>query len=151
MQVPAFLAVLALSFYPCALHAQSTNASLTGRVTDPSKAGVPEARITAINTGTNFQYDTATNSAGEYSLANLPPGTYQIEVEKSGFKKLVRPDMTLHVQDALAIDFEMAVGSVSDTVTVPAGAPLVNTTSATVSTVVDQTFVENSQLQQSES
>lgn len=67
---------------------------------------------------------------------------YRIEVEKSGFKKLIRPDVILHVQDALAIDFEMAVGSLSDTVRVEAGAPLVNT-SGTVSTVVDQTFVEN--------
>jgi hypothetical protein len=48
-------------------------------------------------------------------------------VEKSGFKKLIRPDVILHVQDALAIDFEMAVGSVSDSITVQAGAPLVNT------------------------
>jgi Carboxypeptidase regulatory-like domain/TonB dependent receptor len=143
MQVPAFLAVLALSFYPCALHAQSTNASLTGRVTDPSKAGVPEARITAINTGTNFQYDTASNSSGEYFLANLPPGSYRIEVEKSGFKKLVRPDVTLHVQDALAIDFELPIGSAVETVVVQAGTPLVNTSDATVSTVVDQNFVEN--------
>ena len=90
MQVPAFLAVLALFFYPCMLRAQSTNASLTGRVTDPSKAAIAEARISAINTGTNFQYDTASNSSGEYTLANLPPGTYRIEVEKTGFKKLVR-------------------------------------------------------------
>jgi hypothetical protein len=108
-------------FYPCVLRAQSTNASLTGRVTDPSKAAIADARITAINTGTNIQNYTASNSPGEYFLANLPPGSYRIEVEKSGFKKLVRPDVILHVQDALAIDFEMAVGSVSDTVTVQAG------------------------------
>src|ERR1700756_5430139 len=143
MQVPTFLAVLALSFYPWALHAQSTNASLTGRVTDPSKATIAEAKVAAVNTGTNFRYESTTNTAGEYALANLLPGTYRIEVEKSGFKKLIRPEVILHVQDTLAIDFEMAVGSVSDTVTVQAGAPLVNTTSATVSAVVDQTFVEN--------
>jgi hypothetical protein len=125
MQVPAFLVVLALSLSLCVLRAQSTNASLTGRITDPSRTAIAEARITAISTGTNFQYDTASNSSGEYFLANLPPGSYRIEVEKSGFKKLVRPDVTLHVQDALAIDFEMVVGSVSDSITVQAGAPLV--------------------------
>jgi len=126
--------------YPCALRAQSTNASITGRVTDPSKATVPDAKVAAVNLGTNFRYETATNGAGEYTLANLPPGAYRFEVEKTGFKKLIRPDVILHVQDALAIDFEMAVGSVSDSITVQAGAPLVNTTSATVSTVVDQTM-----------
>jgi len=141
----ALLPVLALSLflYPCALRAQTTNGSITGRVTDSSKASVPDAKVGAVNAGTNFRYETDTNGAGEYTLANLPPGTYRIEVEKTGFKKLIRPDVTLHVQDALAIDFEMAVGSVSDTITVQAGAPQVNTTSATVSTVVDQTFVEN--------
>ena len=65
------------------------------------------------------------NGAGEHTLANLPPGAYRIEVEKTGFKKLIRPHVILHVQDALAIDFEMAVGSVSDRITVQAGAPLV--------------------------
>jgi len=142
-KVPALLLVLLLSLYPCALPAQTTNGSITGRVTDPSKAIIADAKVAAVNTGTNFRYETATNGAGEYTLANLPPGTYQIDVEKSGFKKLIRPDVTLHVQDALAIDFEMVVGSLSDSITVQAGAPLVNTTSATVSTLVDQTFVEN--------
>jgi hypothetical protein len=143
MQVPAFLAVLALSFYPCALHAQSTNASLTGRVTDPSKAAVSEARITAINTDTNFQYDTASNSSGEYFLANLRPGSYRVEVEKPGFKKVIRPNLTFHVQETLEINFEMPLGEISSSITVGADQPPVERQSATVSTVVDHTFVEN--------
>src|SRR6516164_9572173 len=140
--VPTLVFLFLISL-PSVLRAQSTNASVTGRVIDPSKATVPGAKIAAVNNDTNFRYETATNGAGEYTLANLPPGTYQLEVDKSGFKKLIRPDVILHVQDALTIDFEMAIGSVSDTVKVEAGAPLVNTTSATVSTLVDQTFIEN--------
>jgi len=112
-------------------------------VKDPSKATIPDAKVAAVNSGTNFRYETASNGAGEYTLANLPPGTYRIEVEKSGFKKLARPEVTLHVQDALAIDFELPVGAPFETVVVQAGAPLLNTSDATVSTLVDQTFVEN--------
>ena len=119
------------------LHAQSTNAALAGRITDPSNARIADARIAAISAGTNLRYETLTSAAGEYHLPNLPPGPYQIEVEKPGFKKLIKPDVVLHVQDALAIDFEMALGAASETISVQAGAPLMNTESGAVSTVVD--------------
>ena len=132
-----------VSYYSPVIRAQSTNASLTGRVTDPSKALIADAKIAAISAATTFRYETRTNTSGEYYLANLPPGLYQIEIEKPGFKKLIKPDVILHVQDALEIDFEMTLGSASETVTVEAGAPLVNTESATVSTVVDRMFVED--------
>src|SRR4030095_8248776 len=64
-------------------------------------------------------------------------------VENAGFKKLVKPEVTLHIQDALEIDFEMTAGDVSETVTIESGGPIINTESATVSTVVDRRFVEN--------
>jgi Carboxypeptidase regulatory-like domain/TonB dependent receptor len=143
MRKVLLLAVLLLVSVTSVLRAQSTNASLTGRITDPSQALIVEAKVTAINAGINFAYETKTNSAGEYHLANLPPNTYRIEIEKPGFKKLIKPDVILHVQDAIELDFELPIGSVSETVTVEAGAPLVNTESGTVSTVVDRTFVEN--------
>jgi Carboxypeptidase regulatory-like domain len=132
---------LALPF--ALLHAQSTNASLAGRITDPSQARIADARIAAINTSTSSRYEAPSDSSGEYVLANLPPGDYRIEIEKPGFKKLVKPDVILHVQDALEIDFQMTVGASSETVTVEGGAPLVNTESGTVSTVIDRTFVDN--------
>jgi hypothetical protein len=127
----------------CGAYGQSTNASLTGGVTDSSKAVIADARIAAISAATNARYETTTGNSGKYYLANLPPGLYNIEIEKTGFQKIVKPDVTLHVQDALAIDFEMTVGATSETITVEAGAPLVNTDSGTVSTVVDHAFVEN--------
>jgi hypothetical protein len=134
---------LILVWWASLLQAESTSASLTGRVTDPSKASIADARIAAISASTSVRYEATTRGSGEYSLANLPPGPYRIEVEKPGFKKLIKPDVTLHVQDALEIDFEMALGDVSESVTVEGGAPLVNTESGTVSTVIDRTFVEN--------
>jgi hypothetical protein len=140
---PAFVLLVFLPLYPCIVGGQSTNGSISGRITDPSHAVIAEAKVAAINSATNFRYETATNGAGEYTSANLPPGSYSLEVEKSGFKKLIKPDVTLHVQDALEINFEMTVGSASESITVEAGAPLVNTESATVSTVIDRTVVED--------
>jgi hypothetical protein len=140
-KISAF-ALLLVSF-TALLRAQSTNASLAGRITDPSKALIADAKVAAISAGTNLRYETITNVSGGYYLANLPPGAYRIEIEKTGFKKLVKPDVILHVQDTLAIDLEMTLGVASDTVTVEAGSSLANTESGTVSTVVDRTFVEN--------
>jgi hypothetical protein len=125
------------------LRAQSTNASLAGRVTDPSNAIIVGASVAAISDDTNIRHETTTNTSGEYYLGNLPPRSYRIEIAKTGFRTLVKPDVVLHVQDALQLDFEMTIGSVSETVAVEAGAPLVNTTSGTVSTVIDRTFVDN--------
>jgi hypothetical protein len=139
----AFTVALAVVLCSPILRAQSTNASITGRVTDPSKALIAGAKAAAVSSGTSFRYEAATNGSGEYYLTNLPPGTYRIEIEKTGFKKLIKPDVTLHVQDAIELNFELTLGSMSETITVEAGAPLVNTESGTVSTVIDRTFVDN--------
>src|SRR5215470_1916444 len=136
----AFLVLLLLT---SAARAQSTGASITGRVSDPSHALIVDAKIDAIIAGTNVDYTTTTNRSGVYYLTNLPPNTYRIEIEKPGFKKLIKPEVVLHVQDALEIDFEMSLGDVSETVTVESGTNLVNTESATVSTVIDHRFVDN--------
>src|SRR5271170_1093589 len=125
------------------LRAQSTNASITGRVTDPSKALIVGAKVAAVSSGTSLRYEAVTGGSGEYYLTNLTPGSYRIEIEKTGFKKLIKPDVTLHVQDAIELNFELTLGSMSEIITVEAGAPLVNTESGTVSTVIDRTFVDN--------
>ena len=116
---------------------------LRGRITDPSKAVILDAEVAAISASTNFRYETTTNRSGEYYLPNLPPGPYRIEVEKPGFKKVIKRDVILHVQDTLEINIEMTVGSVSDSITVEAGAPLLAASDATVSTLIENRFVEN--------
>src|SRR5258708_269806 len=141
-RVPLFAALFLLSC-TSVLHGQSTNASLTGRVSDPQKALIVDAKVAVISAGTNVRAETTTDGSGEYYLVNLAPAVYRIEIEKPGFKKLVKPDLVLNVQDDLKLDVEMTLGDVSETVTVEAGAPLVNTESATVSTVIDHTFVDN--------
>jgi Carboxypeptidase regulatory-like domain/TonB dependent receptor len=138
----AFTGALAVVLCSPILRAQSTNASIAGRVTDPSKALIVGAKVATVSSGTGFRYEAVTNGSGEYYLTNLPPGSYRIEIEKVGFKKLIKPDVFLHVQDALEINFDMTLGPASQSVTVEAGAPLANTDSGTVSTLIDQTFVE---------
>src|SRR5260370_17568858 len=139
-RAPALVVLFLLSYSPV-LRAQSTNASLTGRVTDPSKALVADAKLSAISTATNFRYETATNRSGEYYLTNLPPGSYRLEIEKPGFKKLIKPDVTLHVQDAIEIDFEMTLGSASESITVEAGPPILTTSAASLSTLICTRFM----------
>jgi hypothetical protein len=134
---------LAVLLVPGALFAQSTNAAITGQVADPSKAVITEAKVTAINDNTNIRYGGATNKSGTYLVPFLPPGEYRVQVEKLGFKTIVKPNVILHVQDTVELNFEMAVGSVSESMTVAGGAPLVNTESAAVSTVIDRDFVES--------
>jgi hypothetical protein len=137
----AFVFVLSIVLPPA--NAQSTNASLIGRVTDPSKALIVGAKIAAISGGTNTRYEVVTNSSGGFYLTDMLPGTYRIEIEKAGFKKLIKTDVALHVQDALEINVEMTLGSASETITVEAGAPALNTEWAAVNTVIDRSFVEN--------
>src|SRR5690242_19774099 len=98
MRRAAVLVILLLASWRGVLRAQSTNASVSGRVTDPSKAVIADAKVAAINAGTNVRYEGATNDTGEYYLTNLPPGSYRIEIEKTSFQKLIKPDVILHVQ-----------------------------------------------------
>jgi len=135
------VAVMLVLSFANTLEAQSTKASLTGRVTDPSKAVAPDAKVNLINNGTNVRYETTTNQVGIYYLTDVPPGTYRMEVEKLGFKTVIKPDIILHVQDALEINFEMHLGSVSETVTVAGGSPTVQLTTSGISSVADATAV----------
>jgi hypothetical protein len=125
------------------LLAQSPNGVLNGLVVDPTNRAIVGADVIAVNDVTGIQHATKTNDGGIYVLPNLPPGPYRLQVSKVGFKTLIKPDITLNVQDALAINFTLPIGALSETVTVEGGAPLVNTESAAVSTVVDRNFAEN--------
>jgi hypothetical protein len=123
------------------LRGQSPNASLTGSITDPDKAVIPGAKVTAIRTDTNLHYESTTNELGYYYVTDLPPGTYRVEVEKAGFKTVIRTGVVLNVQDVLEVNFEMALGSTSESVTVVAAAPILHTQDATTGQVVGRSFL----------
>src|SRR5580698_6184668 len=144
MQLGRFGLILVLSFLVggC-MSAQSPSGIINGLVLDPTGAVIVGAEIRIVNDLTGVQYVGKTNDEGIYVVTNLPPGTYRLQVSKIGFKSLIKPDIILNVQDLLAINFTLPLGAASETITVVGGAPLVNTESAAVSTVVDRQFAEN--------
>jgi outer membrane receptor protein involved in Fe transport len=139
-----FIRLLLIVFFALQIAAgQSTNGTISGIVFDPAGKAVPHAELLIVNDATGISYPGATNSEGIYAIPNLPPGPYRIQVSKYGFKTLIKPDIVLHVEDALAINFTLPLGAASEIVTVEGGAPLINTENASVSTVVDRQFAEN--------
>jgi hypothetical protein len=141
--IPTFAICAMLVLFEPVGRPQVDTATITGRVLDPLNAVIPNAAITALNVDTQITRKTVTNSDGLFTLSGLLPGNYRIEAAKAGFKTVIKPDVTLHVQDVIAINFDMILGSITESVTVGAGAPLVNTESGAVSTVIDRQFVEN--------
>ena len=133
-----FRLFVCLALNTFSLFAQSPNGNINGLVSDPSSAAVVGAEIVAVNDVTGVQYTTKTNNEGIYVLPNLPPGPYRVQVSKIGFKTLIKPDIVLNVQDSLSINFTLLVGAFHEIVTVEGGASMINTTDASVSTVVDQ-------------
>jgi outer membrane receptor protein involved in Fe transport len=138
----AFFGFVTLVLAGC-LSGQSPNGTINGLVLDPTGGAVVGAEIRIANDATGVQYTGRTNDEGIYVVTNLPPGAYRLQVSKIGFKTLIKPDIVLNVQDSLAISFTLPIGAVSETITVTGGAPLMNTESAAVSTVVDRQFAEN--------
>jgi len=139
----AFQFLFLILFLAIAAVAQSPFGTISGLVLDPSGRAIPGADIQIVNDATGVRYSGTTNGEGIYAVSTLPPGPYRLQVSKAGFKTLIKPDIVLNVQDALAINFTLPVGALSETVTVEGGATLVNTESAAVSTVVDRHFAEN--------
>ena len=126
-----------------AMFAQAPSGTISGLVLDPSGRVIVGAEVLIVNDATGIKHPGKTNGEGIYAVPNLPPGPYRIQVAKIGFKTLIKPDIVLSTQDALAINFTLPMGALSETVTVEGGAPLVNTESATVSTVIDRRFIED--------
>jgi hypothetical protein len=124
--------------------AQTSSAALSGTVMDPSGAVVPDVEIIVTNADTNVSVVTKTNGSGIYVVEGLKPGRYRIVVTKKGFKQIAVTDFTLNVQDTVSRNFTLELGATSETVNVSAGGELnVNTTDASVSTVIDRQFAEN--------
>jgi hypothetical protein len=123
--------------------AQTETATLSGVIQDPRGGVVPDTEVTVTRIETGTVATTRTNGAGIYVFTGLIPGRYHLILRKPGFKEIAIKDFELHVQDKLEQNFSLEIGSISETVTVEAGGLVINTTDASVSTVVDQSYVKN--------
>ena len=119
------------------LWAQAPTGEITGSVHDPSGAIVAGARVTVTNQETNLTRVAETNEAGIYSVPALPPGTYAIRVEKSGFSVQQQRNVELQVAQVARIDFTLQVGNVAEVIEVTAGAPVLDTETTSLGTVIE--------------
>ena len=132
-----WIAISALCF------AQMETATLSGTVMDLSGAVVADAQVQVTNSDTNVIASTSTNKSGIYVIPSLKPGRYRITVTKAGFKQVVVTDVILNVQDVVSRNFNLEVGAVSESISVTADQLNIDSTDATVSTVVNRNFADN--------
>jgi hypothetical protein len=126
---------------PVAL-AQMESAAVLGRITDQSGAVIRGATVKIREIETNVTATASTNTEGFYAIHSLRPGRYVISVQKQGFKAISVTGINLNVQDNLVRNFALQIGAVSESITIEAQSGKVNTTDASVSTVIDRKFVE---------
>ncbi len=119
------------------LGAQTTTGEIVGTVTDPTGGTVAGATITVTNMDTSIAVKATANASGNYVVTALGVGRYSVTVEAPGFKKSLRNDITLNVQDRLRVDVALEVGSVNETVEVAAAAPILETDTSYLGEVVE--------------
>ena len=113
--------------------------NVVGTVTDQGGAVVPGATVIVINEGTQFARTTTTNANGQFVADSFPTGRISVTAERTGFQKLVRSGLELTAADTITVDLRLSLGSVQQTMEVQAEASLVQSQTATVSTLVNST------------
>ena len=135
-------AVLSCLLLATSASAQVTTGDIVGRVTDESGAVLPGATVTVDNVGTHEIRTTVTSATGDYVVNLLPIGSYQVRVELESFRAQ-ESRVDLRSSERIRVDARLALGALSDTVQVTAEAPLLQTDSSTVSTLVTQNEVQD--------
>ncbi len=142
----AFVSVFFLALLFCVsvapAMAQST-ASLNGTITDATGAGVPNAKVTAINQATSIASSTQSDSAGAYLFPSLPIGKYRIEVTAAGFQKAFVAGLDLPVATSVTQNIQLKVGEASATVEITADAVILDTTTNSMGQVINDKYVQD--------
>jgi hypothetical protein len=128
--------VLAFCFSTILMSYAQSAATINGQVSDSQGALVPNAAITAVNSATGIKYTAKTTSTGNYTIPNLPPGTYDVSVAATSFASGESKGVKLNVGDQRDVSFKLGVAGGTETVEVTAQAPLIETTKTDVSTAV---------------
>ncbi len=121
------LGVALVLISPAALRAQAVKGELLGNVTDQAGLAIPGATVTATEVNTNITYTAVTNENGNYVFSNLKDGTYRVQGELSGFKKVIRDKVDVPVNTTVRVDLKMEVGAIAESVTVVGESPLLQT------------------------
>jgi hypothetical protein len=117
-------------------------AQITGVVTDGQGAVLPGVDVTAVQTDTGFKRSTVTDAGGSYTLTNLPLGPYRVEATLSGFRTFIRTGLVLQVNANPVVNVTMELGSLNETVSVEAAAPLIETRSPSIGAVIENERIE---------
>ncbi len=117
---------------------QDTRGAILGRITDASGANVAGADVRASNLATGVAVNAKTNDSGNFNLPYLTPGFYTVTAELAGFKKVVRENVQVRVNDSVEVNMSLTVGDVTESVEVTAETPLLSTAEASLGQVVDE-------------
>jgi hypothetical protein len=116
---------------------QEVTANITGTITDPSGAPISGATATATDIQRGTSFSGRTNDAGVYNISRIPIGQYKVTVKQAGFETVTHPPINLDLNQTARMDFQLKVGQVTEVVEVNSAAPLLQTDSTEVSTVID--------------
>ena len=141
--VPAFVLALAIGLLPSSASGQATTGELTGRVVDANGAVVPGVTVTLRNQATGFLRTAATNESGEYLFVLVPPGSYTVTAELTGFRKVERPDVAIGVGSRQTLSLQLEIGAITETMVVQGGTPLIETTRSDISGVITPNEITN--------
>jgi hypothetical protein len=126
------------------LHAQLTGASaISGTVTDPTGAVIPNATVTATNIATGVKTVRTSGASGNYLISPVPPGDYTISVSAPGFQDLVQQHVTVDALQAIGYNAKLSIGGANETVTISSAPPLLETENGTLSYTMEQTEYTN--------
>jgi hypothetical protein len=136
-------AALCLSLSSLVVAAQSNRGGISGTITDQQGLVVPGATVVVVNVGTNETVRTASSSSGAYSVQNLEPVMYRIEIQATGFKKEIIDNVKVDTATTVTRNISLQVGTATETITVKSDAPLVDTESGTTGQTITERQIQD--------